>query len=431
MGARVRSFRESMMRHPSRQRGAIMILIVAGMVAIIGIAGLALDGGHMMLSKSRLQNTVDAAALSAAKILDSTNDKVLATAAANATFTDNASDVGNSEMSQAYSGGDLNVTVQYSATLNPFTPGTEPAAYVRVRAQDLTLSVWFSRVLGFTDKRVAASAVAGPSPTLGEACNVLPMMVCGDPTQPPPDDFDPATDSYWGYTLGQPEVLKTSTSSGDFEVGPGNFQLIRLDGSTGGADIRTAMAGADDMCLPPGDVIDTEPGNTVGPVVQGINTRFGVYSGPLSSSQSDYPPDVNTRQGDPLTYDSATDQIFNSAGDVVTTASDVPYNHTMYKADVWAGNHTNPEPEGRYWRREAAVAVGDCSTATNGQGQLPLLGVGCFFLVQEAEQQGNESHIYGQFLDECSASGVAGAAPTDIPGPYVIQLYRDYSSTDS
>jgi Flp pilus assembly protein TadG len=51
----------------AKQRGAAMVLIVAGMVALIGIAGLALDSAHGMLNKTRLQNTVDAAALGAAK----------------------------------------------------------------------------------------------------------------------------------------------------------------------------------------------------------------------------------------------------------------------------------------------------------------------------------------------------------------------------
>jgi len=431
MSARAWSISESMKNRRSRQRGAIMILFVVGMVAIIGIAGLALDSGHAMLNKSRLQNTVDAAALSAAKVLDATNDKVQATTAANGTFGDNANDVGNREIAESFNSGALNVTVQYSSTLNPFTPGTEPAAYVRVRAQDVELSVWFSRVLGITEKRVAASAVAGPSPTLGEACNVMPMMVCGDPMDAPPNPFDPATDSFWGYELGQPEVLKTSSNNGDFEVGPGNFQLIRLDGLQGGSDIRTAMAGDADLCLPPGDVIDTEPGNTVGPVVQGINTRFGIHKGPLGGSQAQYPPDVVTTQGPRLTYDGETDQIMNADGEVVIDATDIPYNHTMYQGDALAGNFTYAPPTGKYWRREAAVAIGDCSQTTNGQGQLPLLGIGCFFLVQEAEQQGSASHIYGQFLKDCSASGLSGSEPTEVPGPYVIQLYRDFSSTDS
>jgi hypothetical protein len=409
----------------SRQRGAVMILFVIGMVAIIGMAGLALDGGHAMLSKTRLQNTVDAAALSAAKTLDETADTGASQAAALSMFADNASGDGNAELNEAYTSGALTVTVQFSSTLNPFVPGSAPAAYVRVRALNFTLPVWFSRVLGITNKSVAASAVAGPSPTITEVCNVMPMMVCGDPDQ---------QDNNWGYEIGTPDVLKSSTTNGEFEVGPGNFQLIRLGDSQGGADIRTAMAGGFDQCMELDDVIDTEPGNTVGPVVQGINTRFGDYSGPMSGQQSQYPPDVVVTQPVPaLTYDSGTDQIMQN-GEPLSDTNTISFDYDDYVSRVSASSFDyQPAPAGigRFQRREAAVAIGDCTNTTSGQGQLPLLGWGCFFLLQEASQQGNESHVYGQFIDNCRAGGVPGPDPTVVPGPYIIQLYRDYNSSDS
>jgi hypothetical protein len=411
--------------HARREHGAVMILFVIGMVAIIGIAALALDSGHAMLNKTRLQNTVDAAALSAAKTLDDTADTMLAEADARAMFADNAAGAGNKEMNDRYTGGSLSVTVEFSSTLKPFTPGSSPPAYVRVRAENFTMPAWFASVLGINEKRVAASAVAGPSPTINQACNLMPMMVCGDPSAGAP---------YWGYTPGQPDVLKSSTTSGNFEVGPGNFQLIRLGDSQGGADIREAMAGSFDACMSSDDVIETEPGNTVGPVVQGLNTRFGDYLGPLSGMESTYPPDVVTQQPVPaLGYDSATDEI-DQGGTVVTDSGQLDFSHTDYQARVAANDldyQPPPAGPGQYERREVGIAIGDCSGTTNGQGQLPLLGFGCFFLLQEAEQKGNESRIYGEFIEDCRTGGMPGPAPTTIPGPHIIQLYRDYGSSDS
>ncbi|MDX1430748.1 MAG: Tad domain-containing protein, partial [Rhodothermales bacterium] len=78
-----------------RERGAVMVLFVIALVAIIGAAGLALDSGHTMLNKTRLQNTVDASALSGAKTLDQTGDTALATADALAMFNGNAAGQGN------------------------------------------------------------------------------------------------------------------------------------------------------------------------------------------------------------------------------------------------------------------------------------------------------------------------------------------------
>ena len=83
------------------QRGAALILVVVGMVALLGIVGLALDSGHAMLNKTRLQNTVDAAALAAAKTLDQTADVALAEAAAVAMFAMNAGNAGNREIGEA------------------------------------------------------------------------------------------------------------------------------------------------------------------------------------------------------------------------------------------------------------------------------------------------------------------------------------------
>jgi hypothetical protein len=412
----------------SKQEGIVLVVIALSLAALVGIVGVAVDGAHGMVNKSRLQNTVDAAALSAAKTLDQTDgDVVLAEVEARDMFLRNTLVGGHAEMASSYAGGDIQVAVEFSNTLNPFVPGTIPALYVRVRATNFRLPGWFIPVMGFNEKTVAASAVAGPSPTLTQICNVAPMMVCGDPTAAA------AGDPYYGYAVGQPEVLKTSTAGGDFEIGPGNFQLIRLDGLTGANDLRDALAGNYDACVGSADSIPTEPGNTVGPVVQGINTRLGVHLGPMAGKEDQYPPDVIVDQTTPpLQYDSDSDTI-TYQGSVVDGPEDVTfYAYDSYQADLAAENYTHqpldgdPPGIGAYERRILALPVGDCSGTTSGQGTVPMLGVLCFFLLQEANQQGNESHVYGQFIgDGCRVSGRPGPDPVTGPGPYIIQLYKD------
>jgi len=409
----------------SRERGAVLILFVVGMFSILAMVGLALDSGHGMLNKTRLQNTVDAAALNAAKTLDETEDILAARNAAFGIFSDNANGSGNLELERSYNNGDITITVEFSSTLSPFAPGTSPPESVRVRATGFSLPVWFSGIVGLTDKRVAASAVAGPSPTINQACNLMPMMVCGDPAAGGP---------FWGYTPDQPDVLKSSSNQGDFEVGPGNFQLIRLGDGQGGAVVREAMAGNYDACLNSDEVIETEPGNTIGPVAQGLNTRFGRWTGPMGGQQSTYPPDVVTQQPLPgLTYEGETDTILQGSTEI-TEGSQIDFNHDDYNTRVLSGPHDYaPAPGGIgvYGRREAAIAIGDCSESTNGQGQVPLLGFGCFFLLQEVSQKGNEAQVFGTFVEDCTSGGVPGPAPTTVPGPHIIQLYRDFSSPEA
>jgi len=228
----------------------VIVLVAVGIAALILCAALALDVGHTVLNKTRLQNTVDAAALAAAKALDNTGDTTLATAEAMQAFGSNAAAAGNSELNTSYAGGsgDIQVTVEYSSTLPPFTPGSATGPYVRVTATGFTLPAWLATVGGIAEKTVAATAVAGPRTlTVGSTvCNIAPMMVCGTSGASP----------LWGYTLNSPQVLKKSTPGGQSQVGPGNFQLIQLGGA-GVAIVRENMAGSFNTCLAGGSTIQT------------------------------------------------------------------------------------------------------------------------------------------------------------------------------
>ena len=134
-----------MIQLPHKQQGAVLILVVIGMVAMLAMAGLALDSGHAMLNKTRLQNAVDAAALAGAKELDLTSgDMLQARQAAISALAANAAADGNSELQEQYASGVLNLSIQFSATLNPFVPGTIPAEYVRVRAENFRMPAWFA-----------------------------------------------------------------------------------------------------------------------------------------------------------------------------------------------------------------------------------------------------------------------------------------------
>ena len=398
------------------QRGAALPIVAVGLVAMLAVAGLALDASHSVVNKTRLQNTVDAAALAAAKQYDQAADIVAANAAALQIFGLNADGAGNQELNADYDANGIAITIQWSETLNPFV-NTGVGPYVRVIASNYEIATSLTAVLGIMEIDIAASAVAGPSPTVNTACNIAPLVACA---------LDPDDPNLFGFSPNQVEVLKSA--SGDSSgVGPGNFQLIRL-GCAGGNCVRDNIAGGYDGCVTNGETVETEPGNTVGPTVQGLNTRFGVYTG--SMSPEDYPPDVITTQpSTPLEYDSASDTVQQNG--TTATANTLDYGWSQYIFDIAGGMLTNPPPQGVYERRVLTIPVARCDGTSSGQSTLDIVGFGCYFMLQQMVQQGTEAQIFGQFIDGCTAGGLPGPNPVSGPDPYIIQLYKDPDSGDS
>ena len=431
-----------------RQGGAVSVLMVIALVAISMMAALALDGGHMLLNKTRLQNAVDAAALGGAKTLSQVSGGInmasTTRAAALDTLNRNANALGNTELATAVAGnpGAFAVVELSSSVYGPFSyPGPTDAKYVRVSVANYQLNGFFWSFVqtmasaGLGNKSVAAIATAGPSPT--SPCDLAPLMVCGDPTQ-----YNPAAGNFWGYQFGDLEVLKTAAGNTS-PIGPGNFQL--LDFGSGGSAVREDLAGGGSVCRSVGDNVQTAPGNKAGPTSQGLNTRFGIYNGPVSSS--DYPPDLVTASGTPaITYNDALSQaqykgqpITSSNGDLSSSGEALQdYNDWRAKvAACVAGGASGCESNGVFERRMLKIVIGDCAGKLSGSTSIPVLGFGCYFVVQPVDGGGSESIIFGQFVQECEGDNVPGPTPSTDSGPQIIQLYKTYlndsgtPSTDS
>jgi hypothetical protein len=359
-------------------------------------------------------------------VLSLPSDTTAATAAANSLLGQNADGPGNHELNDAYDAGEITVTVQYSETLNPFTPGALNGPYVRVIAQNFNIRTTLSKILGIDEMPVAASAVAGPSPTINHACDVAPLVVCADDPDEP----------YFGFKEDELRVLKNRP--GDHEdVGPGNFKLLRLDCDSGGggACVRENMAGGLNQCVNNDQTVETEPGVTQGPTKQGFNTRFGIYEGGGVNAE-DYPPDVVVTAPSPTLQSGAKnspdeDKIFQDT-DEVLIGGDIDYSYSNYINHAQNGPHQYPPPQGSYGRRVMAMPVADCSGDDNGQSTLEVEGFACYFMLQPIEGAGETGmEIFGQFVTDCVGTGTPGSDPDGSEGPYIIQLYKDPDSSDS
>ncbi len=90
------------------ESGGILVMATIGLLAVVGMAALALDSSHMLLNKGRLQNAVDSAALTAAKALQDNLSLADARQKAWAVLAENLGQNENHEMTNLVVGQSIN-----------------------------------------------------------------------------------------------------------------------------------------------------------------------------------------------------------------------------------------------------------------------------------------------------------------------------------
>lgn len=362
-----------------RQRGIVVLLYMVGLLAVLGMAGFALDLGLALLTKTRLQNALDAAALDAAKTLYLTSGSTTdATGAANETFHLNM-DTG------------VDPEVAFSLTQSPFVAATGvlDARFVRVSVPSWPVETYLSRVLGLADSyALTGEAMAGPQPLGGPLCGA-PLGVCA--VVPGSPDTD-CSDGNGCFGLGTTEL----TLHGD-SIAPGFYGL--LDMGSGAADVAEGMAGSEGLCLTIGQSQDVKPGmsNTI---INATNSRFGMAKGKFNDPDT-YPPDVIVSDKVWLTYEAAL-----NAGP--------PYE----------------VPGGTAKRRTMLMPVIDCSQPMAGASKpVTVLGRACMFLTRPVESGGSGAGtVYAQIIDECQAEG---GIPDPNSGSGAVRIVLYQSGTQS
>ncbi|MNZ93023.1 hypothetical protein D3C78_1120760 [compost metagenome] len=93
-----------------------------------------------------------------------------------------------------------------------------------------------------------------------------------------------------------------------------------------------------------------------------------------------------------------------------------------------AGNGSGCQSDGVFERRILKIVIGRCSGTDAGQTSVPVLGYGCYFVLQPADQKGNEAQIFGQFERQCEGDNYPGPTPADDAGPQIIQLYKTFTN---
>lgn len=435
----------------SRQRGAVAIVVGLALVVMMGFIGLAIDGGHLYLTKSELQNGADACALAASYELTGAPEIPTAAferaeAAGKAVATLNRVGFQGAAIPPA------NVTVAFGSSL---TSGSSwagalsaPAnsSYVRCTITRTGILPWFMQVMGFGAQTVNALATATLAPAQTNCA--VPMALCAQGSAPD-----------YGYVVGNWYSMEFSETGGSAGY-TGNFRWIDFDpsstspGCTGGgaSELACLIAGSGQCSLPqpiaghcatsgsanptPGCVGQT---GAINSLQQAFNTRFGLY-GPGSYSIATSPPDFSghsySTENWPLGRDAYGGSVAGVPNFRAARISHLPAN-TGVAEGVTPPFYTNPYNASTVAqhtaygadRRLVVLPIVDCSDFAGGQ-HAPIRAYACVLLLDPYRKSpGNVIKSRLEYLGRsnvagspCATSGIAG--DTNSQGPMVPALVQ-------
>ena len=367
------------------ETGAILFIVAACLVVLLGFMGLAIDLGHAYNNKSQLQNMADACALAGAAALDGTVTGIQ-TAVTRARDTlarlDNRTEFNKTTVAIPES------AISFSATLNGTyqdktwaqgTPAT--VAFVRVVIPVQPTQMFFAKVIpGIPNVlNFGAEAVAGQKKQEAP-CNGIDPFSPSRLDIPYPPDGSPADPSgNFGFLIGTFYSLrnkKDNCNDTDACVGfpnqTGNFALADPNGCGTNTPCfeDTVLNGSQGKCIPLGNGLPTITGD------KGINVE------------------------------KALQERFQQDGDQRLTIT-----YQEYK--------DNKPNNNNYGRRVLRVPFND-GNIPNGQGFYNVVGHGCFFMAKIPDSSPPSCWICLQFVGSCDLEG--DEVPTGGTGPSITQL---------
>ena len=277
-------------RGTHNERGSIMVMTAVLMLGLVLAVGLCIDVSRIFLLRAELQNAADAAALAAARELNSgdtgINDAVTrATTIVNTrNFNDAAVSVANVEFAINLEG----AYMSQGAALGV----AENIRFVRVTTQPASVDMLFAgSVLGATHNE-ARTATAGMSVGINNICDFFPIAVAL--TNPNPA---PGTLMSLKFTQG----TGNSATLVNF-----NYIILEVPDISGNGAPETAVlsAGLTNICKSIGADINfnmtpsANPNNGPRQIKDGVNTRFNVYGNGYGNAlnPTSFPPDSNVSE---------------------------------------------------------------------------------------------------------------------------------------
>lgn len=298
------------------ERGSVTIMTAILLFGLVLVLGLAIDVARIYMVRASLQNAADAAALAAARELNSGSGG-LTDAVTQAQAIVNKYGFNRTGLTAPTAS---ILTVEFAASLGgPWYVGAGGVPegsegtikYVRVTTQSANVSILFgASVLGSTHAE-QRQAVAGMSVNLNRICNFFPIALALTPTTW--TALQAAAPGTASQLTGTYSDDITGSSATVVEYG---YAVIQIDcdefGSpcpypvSGAGEVETVAlsAGIPGLCASVGDEKTLDSSQSANPqngrdsISRGTNTRLNLYSnGPGSLNPTTYPPDSNIAQG--------------------------------------------------------------------------------------------------------------------------------------
>jgi hypothetical protein len=269
------------------ERGITFVLVSTGFMAFMAATTLAIDVGMIMTARSQAQNAADAGALAGAVAL---------------VFNDPADHSGGGAIVQgALSSAVANQVMHGPVSVTPADvtfpdgpggPGTRVQVGVfRTSARNNPIPTLIGPMFGVPTVDVTAAATAEVVPA-NEATCVAPLAIpdkwterqtpawdTGDtfnafPSNPSvqPDIYHPASAAnYTGYSSTADKGLQLTLSAfSGTNVTANSYFALRLQGSSGAADLQSNVSHCNNALLHFFDVLTNEPGNMTAAIAQGM-----------------------------------------------------------------------------------------------------------------------------------------------------------------
>jgi len=406
-------------RTAKHQRGVTFVFLTLSIVALCGVAALAVDEGLMWTARNKAQVVADAMALAIERDLTASTDASVISAAQSSAATD------ADNIAKAYSSNG-NIQVVRNTTDSHYEVITFPSTYspdcgsgdtctaqtLTNNGQIATVSVTvkapaaFGAVFGRSSVNVKAHATVITAP-VGGYRNAVPWAPVASESNPNTGDSSLDADLLWLYDIahgitpvdGKPTtpdvyqtkeiILKATDMSGSTVQSPGNFGAVDLIGASGGNDYRTNIGYNSSQDIEIGDTITLLTGNKVGPTQQGIDDRLSTNTTPSNGMNHNFTNYDDWFYGR-STYPAKLDKNGNPMVDATT-------GHTIYNDPYIQDPH------------DARIAVLPLIRAPwkTGSASVTVIGFAVFFIEQKAT--GNSQNVVvgrfvGMSLDGTAAS---------------------------